>query len=156
MSEPPFNPQLARLQSRGNTGAAYKRAPKQEHENAKRLGGVAIPASGSRFRKGDTEVPNLVRIECKATEANSFRVTRGMMQTVNEAGMLEGQIPIIEIEFVDNVSNVLDTYCVMRRKDAESLITRIADAEQLGSPDRRDIGDTKLNKRKLPTGKRFR
>jgi hypothetical protein len=79
-----------------------------------------------------------------------------MMQTVRDAGILEGQIPVIEIEFVDNVSNVQDAYYVMRRKDAESLITRVADAEGLSSPDRRSVGDTKLNVRKLPKGGRKR
>lgn len=144
------------MKNRGNTGAAYKRAPKQEKENAKRLGGKAIPASGARFRKGDTEVPNVVRIECKATEAESFRVTRGMMQKVIEASMLEGQVPAIQIEFVDNVSNVLDTYYVMRRRDVEHLITRLADAEGISTTDKRDFRDAELDNGKLTKSKRLR
>jgi hypothetical protein len=148
-----YNPQLERLKRRKLTGAAYKRSRKQEAENVERLQGRAIPASGSRFRKGDTEKPDIVRVECKSTEHKSFRVTRGMMQKVYEACILENQVPAIEVEFVDNVSNVLDSYYVMRRADAERLIMRIADAEGISSPDKRDCGNTKLHNSKLAAPK---
>lgn len=150
-----YNPQLARLKRKNAQEPAYRRAPKQEKETTERIGGRAIPASGSRFRKADTEKPDIVRIECKSTRHDSFRVTRNMMQIVQEAGMLEGQVPAIQVEFVDNDSNVLDCYYVMKRRDVEHLIGRVADAEGIAPADQRGVGRSKLNKRKLPKASRF-
>lgn len=150
-----YNPQLARWQGKGRQKSAYRRAPKQEKETVRRLGARAIPASGSRYRKADAEIPNVVRIECKATEANSFRVTRDMMQKVEDAGLLEGQVPVIQIEFVDNVSNVLESFYVVPKLHMEHLIARLADAEGIDTSDKRgerrpEHHNSKLAKVKRP------
>jgi hypothetical protein len=151
-----FNPQLARWQGKAKLGSAYKRAPKQEKETVKRLGGRAIPASGARFRKADAEIPNVARIECKATIHNSFSVTKAMMRTVEEAGMLEGQIPVIQVEFVDGNSNVEYACYVVKRKDMEHILGRLADAEGIAAPDKRDKRCVEHHGGKLAQSKRAR
>lgn len=132
-----FNPSLARMQGKSKLGSAYKRAPKQEKAAVARLKGRAIPASGAKFRKGDVEVPDLVRIECKATEADSFRVTKGMLRTIENASIGSGQIPMMEIEFVDENGKTLYAACVMKRSAITSLINRVTDAEGSAPTDRR-------------------
>jgi hypothetical protein len=155
MSEP-YNPQLERMRGKNKLGSAYKRAPKQEKETVKRLGGRAIPASGSRFRKADAELPNVARIECKATKHDSFSVTKKMMQTVEDAGLLEGQVPVIQIEFVDNDSNVEYACYVIKRKDMEHILGRLADAEGIAAPDKRDQRCVEHHGGKLAKSKRAR
>ena len=132
-----FNPTLDRWQGKGKLKSAYKRAPKQEKETVARLKGRAIPASGSKFRKGDAEVPDVVRIECKATEADSFRVTKDMLRKIENAAVGSGQFAMIEIEFVDAKQNVLFSCCVMKRSAVTSLINRVTDAEGSAPTDRR-------------------
>lgn len=123
------NHQLERWKGNNSKPAAYKRAPKQEKETAGRLtGGRKIPASGAKFRKCDVEVPDLARIECKATQAKSFSVTRAMMQTVAEAGLANNQLPVIEIEFVNQLGVVQEAFCVMPRDDLMLLLNRVANA----------------------------
>jgi hypothetical protein len=151
-----FNPQLARMRRKNGHEPAYLRAPKQEKATTKRLGGRAIPASGARFRKADTEVPNVVRIECKATKHNSFSVTKAMMQTVEEAGLLEGQIPAIQIEFVDGKGNVEYSCYVVKTRDMEHVLGRLADAEGIAAPDKRDQRCVEHHGGKLTKSKRAR
>lgn len=132
-----FNPSLARMQGKAKLSSAYKRAPKQEKATVARLKGRAIPASGSKFRKGDAEVPDLVRIECKATEADSFRVTKDMIRKIENASVGSGQIAMIEIEFVDDKEKTLYSCCVMKRSAVTSLINRVTDAEGTAPTDKR-------------------
>src|SRR3546814_15613887 len=67
--------------------------------------------------RSDVEIPDLARIECKATRAKSFSVTRAMFQIVEDAALLNNQIPYIEVEFVndkekDRKSVVVGKECV--------------------------------------------
>lgn len=134
------NPRIKHWQGNAELAPAYKRSRKQEKETKTRLTGArAIPASGSRFRKTDVEVPNLARIECKATRAKSFSVTRGMLAIVEDAALLNNQIPYIEIEFVNDKEKVEEAYCVLPRASLENLLNRIADAEGITPTDRRSL-----------------
>jgi len=123
------NPFLNREEKKARTGPAYKRSKVQEKESAKRIGGRQISGSGKGWKKGDTEIPNLARLECKSTAADSFRVTKGMFDTLEIAGRLAGQLPIMDIEFIDAKQVVLDAYCVIKRKDLYDLLERLTDAE---------------------------
>lgn len=126
------NPILERWKFEGRNPKAYTRSRKQERETKDKLiGGRAIPASGAKFRKGDAEVPNLVRIECKATQADSFRVTKEMIGKVTNAALASNQVPFIEIEFINDKGKPIDAYCVMRRGDLTGLLNRLTDAETI-------------------------
>lgn len=125
----PRNPMLDRWQGREKTAPAYKHAPKQEKKTAMILGGRQIAASGRGWKKGDVEVPSVARIECKATQHDSFRVSREMLGKIEAACGLDGQFPILEIEFVDISGNSNGALCVIKRSDLYSLIERVTDAE---------------------------
>jgi hypothetical protein len=117
---------------------AYNRSKFQEKETKERLiGGRAIPASGAKFRKADVEVIDLARIECKATGAKSFSVTREMIRKVEEAGMLSNQIPYIEIEFVNLKGQATDSACVLTRHALTALLNRVSDATGIIPTDKR-------------------
>jgi hypothetical protein len=123
----PRNPTLDRWSGDGKKSPAYRRSRKQEKETAKRLGGRTVIASGAKFRKGDAEVPGIARIECKATGADSFRVTKEMLDKIDNAAIGNDQIAIIEIEFVDQLGKPIDSVCVLRRSALTALLNRLAD-----------------------------
>jgi hypothetical protein len=146
----PFGP--SRFLNRGakdeKKAKAYKRAPKQEKAAAVRLGGRQTAASGARFYKGDVKVPGLARIECKCTGADSFRVTREMLDTIERAGLLNDEIPFIEVEFIDPKSGkTKDRVCVLRQSALTGLLNRLKDAE--GPPPERSVGRAKPHRHRI-------
>lgn len=79
---------------------AYIRAPKQEREVAKRIGGKVTPGSGSGEEKADVRVRGVHRIECKATARQSFSVTRDMLDKLTTAAHTAGEMPLLVVEFL--------------------------------------------------------
>lgn len=79
---------------------AHARSPKQETELAKRTGGNKVKGSGCGFAKGDVRLKNKVLIEAKCTEKKSFSVTREMVDKIEDAACGQGELPVIEIEFL--------------------------------------------------------
>jgi len=81
---------------------AYGRSKTQERDRAKRLGGSTTKASGAQpFEKGDVRVAGLARIELKTTSAKSFSVTRDTLKKIEDAAITSGEIPFLEIEFLE-------------------------------------------------------
>lgn len=145
-----YNPRLAQWTGRARLAPAYKRSRGQERDTAKSLkGGRLIPASGAKFRKADVEVVNLARVECKATGAKSFSVTREMIRKVEDAGLMSNQIPYLEIEFVDNKGKTQESACVISRHALTILLNRLADAEGITPTDRRSLKNIERNARRL-------
>ena len=81
--------------------SAQKRSPEQEQEMAELIGGEKIPGSGSKTQKGDVRKKGIVRIENKTTSKKSFRVTREMIDKIEEASLQYNELPIIEVEFFE-------------------------------------------------------
>jgi len=81
---------------------SHVRAPKQEKESASRFGGHTVKGSGSGQEKGDVRVTGICRIECKTTLKKSFSVTRDMVQKIEDAALMTGEVPAIQIEFLDD------------------------------------------------------
>ncbi|MET4190635.1 MULTISPECIES: hypothetical protein [unclassified Bradyrhizobium] len=98
------NPFLDRIALRGKQSKAYWRAPKQEKELAKRLGGHQISRSGAGTKKGDVFISGILRLEAKTTSRASFSITRDMVEKVMAAGTGSGECPAIVVEFLDPVS----------------------------------------------------
>lgn len=94
--EPSANPFLNRIAKQEVQPKAYWRAKKQEKAIARTISG-----SGSGRKKGDVEVMNVARIECKTTQNKSFSVTREMVEKITNAGIGSGEVPAIVIEFLD-------------------------------------------------------
>lgn len=95
------NPALERMAGKSNLTNSHRRAPKQEREVASRVGGRITPASGSRDVKGDVRVKKVIRIECKTTKNKSFSVTREMIEKLETAAVLSGEMPVLVVEFND-------------------------------------------------------
>lgn len=93
-------------------GAAYARAPGQEAETARRLGGTPTVASGAFGDKGDVKAA-AVRVECKATARKSFSVTREMLEKIADASAGHGQIPFVEIEFLNKTTGAVEAACAV-------------------------------------------
>lgn len=78
---------------------SHRRAPKQEKEIAKRIGGRITVASGAKqFEKGDARKKGVVRIEAKTTKNKSFSVTTEMIQKIEDAALAGDEMPAIVVE----------------------------------------------------------
>lgn len=95
------NPFIERTERTANLTKSHKRAPKQESEIAKLVKGRKVAASGAKDVKGDVRIKGLARIECKTTKNKSFSVTLDMIEKLEEAATLTGELPIFVIEFND-------------------------------------------------------
>ena len=91
---------------RGDTklSSSHRRAPKQERELSKKVGGRLTPASGSRDEKGDVRLKSVARIECKTTSKDSFSITKALIHKIEAAAMPAGELPVIVVEFNDGSS----------------------------------------------------
>ncbi len=91
---------------RGVKKAAHARSPKQEKELAERLGGKRVKGSGSGFDKGDVRIKGVALIEAKCTSKNSFSVTQDMLDKLENAALAQGELPVLQIEFLNNKRRV--------------------------------------------------
>ena len=109
----------------GVTDPSKRRAPKQEKDTAKALGGRIVRGSGSGREKGDARVEGVVRIEAKCTRNKSFSVTREMWDKIETAAStcVPSEVPAIHIEFLDADGNRVNGLYVVREDDFEQLIT---------------------------------
>ena len=128
MAKPSANPFMSRAEAKEGKAAAYLRSPDQEAEGAKRLGGWTTPASGAKFFKGDVKVKDLARVEYKCTSAMSFTVTRGMLKNIGAAAVANGEIPFVEVEFLDPKGKPADRIAVIQASELEILLNRLKDA----------------------------
>jgi hypothetical protein len=104
--------------------ASHNRAPAQEREIAKRVGGKVTKASGAQGEKADARVRGLVRIEAKSTIRNSFSVTKEMIEKVEAAGLGSGEVPYIEIELLGPEGKVLHRVAVIPVWGVDMLLGR--------------------------------
>lgn len=101
---------------------SHRRSPKQEKEIAKKLGGSRIPGSGNGHQKGDVRVKGIIRIEAKTTKHKSFAITRDMVSKVEDASMVNGELPVIIVEFLDEQGRSEMEVVVMPRYALDSLV----------------------------------
>jgi Holliday junction resolvase len=91
-----------RIKGKGGGLSSHARAPRQERELAKRVGGNTVRGSGSGKEKGDVRLHRVCRIEAKTTSKQSFSVTREMIEKIETAAMCHGEMPVLIVEFNDN------------------------------------------------------
>lgn len=92
----------------------YRRARRKELLTAKRGGGYTTSASGSKHEKGDVKKFNgKFRIENKTTTKESFRVTKSMLDKLEEAALLADETPCIIIEFLGENGLVQKEFAVV-------------------------------------------
>ena len=105
---------------------AYRRSKQQERSLAKRSGGSLVSGSGSGLDKGDVKkYSGVFRVEAKTTGKDSFRVTKEMIQKIEEAALPNGELPAIIIEFVDQRGKPLSEVAVVPTDVLESLNVEI-------------------------------
>lgn len=92
---------------------AYIRSPLQEREIAARIGGGLTLLSGAMDEKGDVRKRNAVRIEAKTTQAKRFYVTLEMINKIETAALSSGELPVIEVEFLDSNGRTINSICVV-------------------------------------------
>jgi len=92
---------------------AYYYAPQQEANLAKKVGGRVTPGSGNKQEKGDVRKKGVCRIECKATSKKSFSVTKEMLHKIENAALPAGEIPLIQVDFLNEYGRVARSCCVL-------------------------------------------
>lgn len=117
------NPFIDRVTRTANLTGSHKRAPKQESEIAKLIGAQKVAASGAKDVKGDVRLKRVVRIECKTTKHKSFSVTLDMIEKLEEAAVLTGELPIFVIEMNDGNGKKLKDIVVCPSYVLDSLLT---------------------------------
>ena len=78
---------------------SHARSPKQEKCLAHRLGGERVRGSGCGTEKGDVRIKGVARVETKTTGAQSFSVTREMLDKIETAALSSGEVPAFVVEF---------------------------------------------------------
>ena len=91
---------------------SHARAPVQEKEIAKRLGGERVSGSGCGRIKGDVRVKGILRVEAKTTKNESFRVTTEMLEKIEQAAITEGEVPAMVIEMRGRSLAILPVYAL--------------------------------------------
>tara|TARA_R100000808_G_scaffold512_2_gene2697 strand:+ start:16085 stop:16435 length:351 start_codon:yes stop_codon:yes gene_type:complete len=86
---------------KGKSSPAHIRSASQERELAKRVGGRTVRGSGCGSEKGDARLEKVCRIEAKTTSAKSFRVTRDMLDKLEEAALPSNELPALVVEFLE-------------------------------------------------------
>jgi Holliday junction resolvase len=112
-----------RMKPFGNS-KAQDRSRHQEKEVAKRIGGRQVRGSGSGTEKGDARKRGIVRIECKTTERRSFSVNLAMLNKLETAADISGELPVLVIEFLKD-GKPWRSVCIT----TDSLLDRIKELE---------------------------
>lgn len=84
-----------RLQGLDNT---HDRSKVQEAGLAKKLGGRTTIGSGNKDEKGDVRLKGLIRVECKNTQEQGFRVTAEMLAKLSATAVGAGELPVMQID----------------------------------------------------------
>lgn len=116
------NPLLARLDHKAKQSKAYHASPKLERKLAKTVGGHRTSGSGNKREKGDVRKRGVMRIEHKATQHDSFRVTKTMLQKIELAATGCDEVPMLTIEFLDKRGDSEGAIACLRLEDALRLL----------------------------------
>ena len=100
---------------------SHTHAPRQEARVARRLSGQVTIGSGNKDIKGDVRIKGVARIECKCTQAKSFSITREMARKIEEAALGAGEVPAIQIDFLDGAT-VVHSLCVVPAYVLDGLV----------------------------------
>lgn len=119
-----------------NLTKSHKHAPKMEKAIAARLGGLRVKGSGSGAEKGDVRIKGVLRIEAKCTTRKSFTVTRDMIDKIEMAALASGELPAIEIEFINEKGQPTHRVAVVSTYILEMICEYRRGTSQEPSPDR--------------------
>ena len=99
------SPLERRLDRKAAQSKAYHASSKLERKMALRVNGRTTSGSGNKFEKGDVRRVGVLRLEHKATQAKSFRVTLKDLEKLELAARGCDEIPIFTVDFLDERGN---------------------------------------------------
>ena len=111
--------------NKGGTTESHRYAREQEKAAADLIGGRVTPGSGNGYQKGDARRRKLVRVECKCTSHISFRVTREMMDKLQEGVFGSGEVPVLQVDMLDVDGDRHDRFYVISEWAMEDLLERL-------------------------------
>ena len=114
---------------RGVKTVSHNHAPKQEKRIAKDLSANVVKGSGCGDEKGDVRARGVVRIECKSTTNKSFSITRKILEKIEDAALLSGEVPIIEVEFLEPDGRVAHSVVVMPKYVLEMVVGELGEQD---------------------------
>jgi len=97
----------------GTSCVAKNRSKVQESEIAKRINAKTTKASGSKDEKGDVRLRKVLRLEAKTTTKKSFSITQDMLDKIEDAALGSGELPVIEVEFLNEKGRPFRSVCVV-------------------------------------------
>jgi len=106
-----------------NRKVTHTRCNTQEKERAKKLGGRRVKGSGCGVEKGDVRVEGILRLECKNTTKKSFSITQEMIEKIENAAIASGEVPAIEVEFVNEKGKLLHKVAVVPSYVLEAIVS---------------------------------
>lgn len=106
---------------------SQRHSKEQEKEHAIRLGGRVTPGSGNKEIKGDVRVKGILRLENKTTKHKSFSVTQRMIDDIENAALPYGELPAIEIDFIDDNGKLLRQVAVVPSYILDLLVNNNAE-----------------------------
>jgi hypothetical protein len=109
---------------------AAVRSRKQEEEGASKYGGHRVVGSGSGIEKGDGRTRGVARIEFKTTQKKSFSITLEMIQKIENAALGGGELPIIEVEFLDAKGLPEATVALMPSWALQTLVSQCSTVDK--------------------------
>lgn len=78
----------------------------QEKRVADSIGGQTIKGSGRGVIKGDSRKKGFVRVENKCTANKSFSVNKEMIEKIESAALLAGEIPVIQVDLLTKQGSI--------------------------------------------------
>mgnify|MGYP006275095065 CR=1 FL=1 len=95
------SPLQRRLERKAKQSKGYHASKPLEKKMAKRVKGYRTSGSGNKFENGDVRKRGIARIEHKATQAKSFRVTVKDLEKLELAARGCDEVPIFVVDFLD-------------------------------------------------------
>lgn len=116
------NPFMRRQEETANLSNSHRRSKRQEKQLSIAMSARQTPASGSRDVKGDLRIKGVARIEAKTTKNKSFSVTMDMVEKIENAAVMSGEMPAIVVEFNDGLGHALKSVAIIPLYALETLL----------------------------------
>lgn len=112
-----------RLKGVQGGSASHSRSRQQERQLAARLSRVTR-GSGNKAERGDVRVDKILRIECKTTIHDSFRVTREMLDQIKSAAYGANEVPALVVEFITKQGKPIGEVAIVPTWVLETIIEK--------------------------------
>jgi len=94
---------------------------RQECKLASSVKGRRHRASGADWKDKSDVSERTIRYECKTTRRQSISIRRSDLRKIADEAILDGQVPILHLQFEEEGAQAVEEYFVLRRADFESV-----------------------------------